>query len=267
MLFFYPVWSLLHLPLESALEKVKEAGYDGAELAIDPHKMDLAEVQELFKKYQLTLLAQHPFSNGKNFEEYREDYRQKLTLISQLDTPYINCHTGRDYYTFEQNLSLLKIASQIGRDSQMSIGHEIHRGRFSFHPKVFAPYLAAHPEVRITADFSHWCVVTESLLTHFQPELEATYSHTLHIHARVGDGESPQVNDPFAPEHLDALNRHIEWWKAISDLSQTKDRPLLITCEGGPPPYQQTLPYSQMPVSDVWEINLKMKNLLTLELT
>ncbi|MEN1786290.1 MAG: sugar phosphate isomerase/epimerase [Bacteroidota bacterium] len=266
MLFFYPIWSLLDLPLEKALEKIKSAGYDGAELAIDPYKTNLDDLQQCFQKHDLLLLAQHPFAKGNSFLEYEKDYSDKLNLIAQMDTVYINCHTGTDYFSFEENLALLTVSQDIAAQSGTLIGHEIHRGRFSFHPKICAAYLETKPDLVLTADFSHWCVVTESLLAPFRKEVQAAINCTAHIHCRVGSDETPQVNDPFAPEHKEALQQHLIWWKEAYSKNREKQQSLLITCEFGPPPYQQCLPYSEMPVSDIWEINKKMKNYLKKEL-
>ena len=43
--------------------------------------------------------------------------------------------------------------------------HETHRGRFAFHTASLLPYLHRFPQLRLTADFSHWCTVSESLLS------------------------------------------------------------------------------------------------------
>jgi hypothetical protein len=42
---------------------------------------------------------------------------------------------------------------------------------------------------------------------------------------------------------------------------------LTITPEFGPPNYMHTLPYSNAPVADVWEVNVYMKELLAEALT
>lgn len=266
LLYFYPIWSVGELQLPEALDRISEEGYDGAELAIDPFKEDLPNIELLFKERDLLLLAQHPFAIGDDFDAYRTDYSAKLSLLAQLNTPYINCHTGRDYFSFEQNVLLIQDSIAISKESNKPIGHEIHRGRFSFHPKITMDYLKKCPEMVVTADFSHWCVVTESLLEHFGNELNQMYPHVAHLHARVGDGESPQVNHQFAPENMPALEAHLKWWQAIKKTRQPSGQPLLVTCECGPPPYQQTLPFTQMPVGNIWELNRAMMKYLKQEL-
>jgi hypothetical protein len=88
-------------------------------------------------------------------------------------------------------------------------------------------------------------------------------ARTDYIHARVGQPEGPQVNDPRAPEWSKMLTAHLGWWQAIVDAHKTKGTATLyITPEFGPPTYMPALPYTRQPVADTWEINVYMKNLL-----
>jgi hypothetical protein len=93
--------------------------------------------------------------------------------------------------------------------------------------------------------------------------MKLVLSRTGHIHARIGHAEGPQVNDPRAPEWKDALNAHLTWWDAIV-ANKLKHGETLITflTEFGPPAYLPTLPYTQQPVANQWEINVHMMQLL-----
>ena len=52
------------------------------------------------------------------------------------------------------------------------------------------------------------------------------------------------------------------WWQAIVDTKKTDDLPLIICPEFGPKPYQATLPFTDQVVSDNWELNYSMMQLL-----
>lgn len=80
--------------------------------------------------------------------------------------------------------------------------HETHRGRFSYSPIITLSYIEAYPSIKLTTDFSHWCVVSVSLLANHQTFLDKAIEKAFHIHARVGNQQSPQLNDPFAPNTL-----------------------------------------------------------------
>jgi len=71
------------------------------------------------------------------------------------------------------------------------------------------------------------------------------------------------VNDPRAPEHKETLNRHLEWWDAIvNERKERGDKVFTITSEFGPQLYMPLLPYTRQAVSNQWEINKYMMNLL-----
>ena len=141
--------------------------------------------------------------------------------------------------------------------------HETHRGKFSFACHLMPDFLNAFPELKITADFSHWVNVSESMLEHQQENLEKVFPHVFHIHSRVGYNESAQVNDPRTPENKVFLDRHIEWWDTIIDIRKKNgDTEFSITPEFGPAPYMPLLPFTKQAVANQWEINLFMKDIL-----
>ncbi|MCM5663067.1 sugar phosphate isomerase/epimerase family protein [Galbibacter mesophilus] len=260
--YYYPIWSMPAMSLEEALVKIKEKGYDGAEYAMGLSS-DLTEIKPLFEKIRLKLLAQHPLAQGDTFEAYRKDYLEQLEQIVALNPTHINCHTGKDYFSFEENLSLLKDAEKLVSGTDILLTHEIHRGRFSYSPMALTPYLESFDETKLTADFSHWCVVSESLLENHAQYLSRAIKNTYHIHARVGNQESPQVNHPFAPEHKEALDVHLQWWQKIVDSCKSRGvEELPITCEFGPVPYLQALPFTNQPVASIWDINFEMMKFL-----
>jgi hypothetical protein len=121
------------------------------------------------------------------------------------------------------------------------------------------PILESVPDLRLTADLSHWCVVAERLMT---PDLEpivAMANHVDHIHARVGHAQGPQVSHPFAPEHAEALAAHLACWRMFAERIQARQGALLsLTPEFGPDGYLPTLPFTHQPVADLLEINTVM---------
>ena len=118
-------------------------------------------------------------------------------------------------------------------------------------------------DLKITLDISHWCNVHESLLHDQENTVQLALSRTGHIHARIGHPEGPQVNDPRAPEWTETVHRHFEWWDAVVQM-QIKNgaHQLTFLTEFGPPNYMPTMPYTQQPLSNQWEINVYMMQLL-----
>jgi hypothetical protein len=117
--------------------------------------------------------------------------------------------------------------------------------------------------MRLTADFSHFCVVSESLLEDQVALMEQIIPHIDHIHARVGFSQAAQVNDPMAPEWQSTLTAHTGWWqKVINHHLETRKNILTITPEFGPAPYMPALPFTQQPIGNQWHINIAMMNYL-----
>jgi hypothetical protein len=63
------------------------------------------------------------------------------------------------------------------------------------------------------------------------------------------------VPDPRAPEYQRHLEAHERWWDLIWDAQIAQGRKISpLTPEFGPPDYLHTLPYSNVPVADLWDI-------------
>ena len=256
--YFVAYWGNTHLSLDGFLEKASADGYHGVEIGLDPATMDIHHIRRRCAEYGLDLIAQHPYAT-----EILEDYTSKLERILETGPLFVNCHTGKDYFTAAENGAFLEVARGLSDTYGIAVLHETHRGRFPFCPSVTRDYLEAYPYLQFTADFSHWCVVSESLLDDQAQALAAIIPQCAHIHARVGHAQGPQVPHPGAPEYAKELEAHLGWWKRILDFQSARGNAFAtITCEFGPSPYMQTLPFTRTPVAELWEVNLFMKDYL-----
>lgn len=240
-------------------KKAKESGYDGIEVWVPTTLVEMKNLSDACAafKLKLGLLAG---GSSSNFVEHRTQYYQGLEKGITLKPMYINCHTGRDYFTFEQNAELIKHSIDISKESGIPIYHETHRGRALFAAHVTRKFIEHNNDLKLTLDISHWCNVHESLLSDQKETVDLALSHAEHIHARIGYAEGPQVNDPRAPEWNNAVKTHFDWWDTIIKRKKIEGKPITILTEFGPPDYMHTLPYTQQPVSDQWEINVYMMN-------
>lgn len=261
--FFSPLWGYEHEDFELYCRRLAAAGFDGMELNLAEDLGDAKKQLEVLAENGLEYIAQHSGTRIADFEAHRAHYRASLERISSFHPQLINAHTGRDFFTFEQNLDLINIAAEIGRVHDVPVIHETHRGRFSNLPSTTHRFMEADPNLRFATDFSHWCVATESFLEDHRKFVDATVERSGIIHARVGFEEGPQVSDPRAPEWQGALEIHLGWWDEIIAHHRAKGSDALsITTEFGPPPYTPLIPYSQKPISDQWELNLHMVDML-----
>ncbi len=252
------------LPIEEFVLKVRTAGYDGVEMSI-PHDDDAHKrrIHAAIADAGLHFVGHHSDTVTADFEKHKAQFLSRLHNLTDGQPLLINSQTGKDFFSFEQNMELVELASAFTRESGVRVVHETHRGKFTFAAHVTAPFLLANAHLRIGADFSHWCNVAETLLHDQEESLSLAISRADHIHARVGFAEGPQVPDPRAPEWKEVLDRHISWWDRIVTLSRAESKEFLcITPEFGPYPYMTILPGSQQPIANQWDINVFMMNLL-----
>lgn len=264
ILIFAPHWGSSAQAPHVFIERVLQAGFDGIEMALPLEPLAREDWCRRIAGAGLKLIAQQwETALHQGFDSHREALSRYLSHACAAAPLFVNSHTGKDFYTREQNLSLIALAADIGAAHGVRIVHEIHRSRFTGHPMLLMPYLRELPALELTADLSHWCCACESLLEDQQHNLAATLPRVRHIHARVGHAQGPQVGDFRAPESAAALERHLEWWDHIVALRHADGAAsMTITPEFGPAPYTPALPYSGSLVSDPWEQNVAMLRLL-----
>lgn len=245
-------------------KRAKEAGYDGIEMWWPG---DAAAQDALF-----TALAKHGLEvgflcggNGSDYTKHAEQFEAavKAATGQQRKKPlYINCHSGKDYFTFEQNSKLIEMTVRVAQQTGIPVYHETHRSRMMFAAHVTRRFIETHPGLRLTLDISHWCNVHESLLQDQQETVAMALSRAGHIHARIGHPEGPQVNDPRAPEWEGAVKAHFAWWDEIAKQKRAKGEVMTVLTEFGPVDYMPALPYTRQPVANQWDINVHMMKLL-----
>lgn len=270
ILFVCPIWGMvpdyvqkIEGSLPTIFEKIKNAGFNGIEMAIPFDEGQKQQIIELASKFELAIVALQYAANGTTVDDYLASYKQQMASANDVKPLFINSHTGKDYFSVADNHTIIAESISLSKKLDVKIMHETHRGRFSFHAATTQQYIQQHPELRLVADFSHWCNVSESLLEEQEQNVLNAIERTDHIHARVGFIQGPQVNDPRAPEWQQALQAHLNWWdKIVQTKKQAGHEILTITPEFGPPPYMPVTPYHQEPLASQWDINFWMKNFL-----
>lgn len=261
--FYYPWWGSENLDSEVFCQKVKEAGFDGVEAPVPEFPEEQKMILDTLKNNDLLLIGQYYQSFEKDFEEHKANYAKKLYIIASAQPVKINAQTGKDYFSFEQNLELFAIANKISQETGIEICHETHRNKALFAAHIAHDFLKKLPDLKITADFSHWCNVAESLLEDQEEALTLACKRVVHIHSRVGHSQSAQVIDPRLPEFKNELEAHLKWWDTIvKDYYDENKEVLTITTEFGPAPYMVHLPFTNMPIANQWDINVYMMHLL-----
>lgn len=255
-------WEMWDDPLEIFLQRVAASGFAATEIYLGSLRESPGEIAGLHANHGLRLIGQI-LTQGPTYQDHIKSLESQFEFAAQCDVAFINSHTGRDIFPFEENLRILERVVQLSQTSGIPILIETHRGRPTYSAIETRKYLEALPELRLTADFSHWMVVHESDLGDQRDTVELAMTRASYIHARVGYAEGPQIPDPRAPEWQHAVDTHIRLWQQIIDQQKNNGKEsLYITPEFGPPAYMHTAPFTNQPVGDVWEQNVYMKDLL-----
>ncbi|MDR6880724.1 TIM barrel protein [Bacillus sp. 3255] len=244
---FHALWGMTG-SLREQLNRAKDHGYEGIEAPL-PSVEQENEFKELMEELGLAYIPQIFTANEESFAEQVERAKQFSPVI-------INSHSGKDYMSEDVQYRFFEHALRVEKASGIQVGHETHRGRIMFTPRATAGVLRQFPDLKVTADFSHFTCVCESMLADQGEDLALIMSRALHIHGRVGFEEGPQVPHPAAPEFAGHLQQFEAWWNEMFRNSIITAQPVAtFTPEFGPPGYMPTLPFTRQPVADLFQVN------------
>ncbi|KAF0318588.1 hypothetical protein GQ607_014139 [Colletotrichum asianum] len=235
--------------------ELKAKGYTGVEIDYRAVKTeDLPELRKLLDESGLQFIAQimsswpgyeGPRPPGLTPKDHLDFYRKQLERAKILKPVKVNAQSGSDIWTPDQSVEFyqgtFKIDEELGFAGKVT--HETHRNRSLYHPYVAKYVLDRVPNLRITADISHWAVVGERLLDVSEEDiavLESVIPHVHHIHARIGTTQSSQCPDPSNPIYNDEREFFEKLWvKIVQNAVKTRgdDFQVTFTPEYGPYPY------------------------------
>ncbi|WP_201746210.1 sugar phosphate isomerase/epimerase family protein [Veronia nyctiphanis] len=232
------MWGMAEHSLQANLKKIKEAGFHGVEGPAPFGENDKHQMKCLLEGYDLDFIGhQHSdlFRDGASVSDHISLSKQQLDNNKELGAVFVNSQTGKDYFSVEDNAHIIREVDAYATSIGLNVVHEVHRGRFSFSIASTLALLDAVPEIRLNADFSHWCCVHESLLHNQLDGVNRAIQHSDYIHARVGHPQGPQVNDPRCPHNKSALDAHLAWWDAIVERNKNDGKnEFYISPEFGP---------------------------------
>lgn len=254
--------------LDELIDQTVAAGFNGIEGPVPKDDSQRRELHQRLNERHLAFIAEATtgtdFSKesdwwipcgDRTLKDHLNDLKWTVDRAEAMRALFVSTMCGYDAWSWQQNVDFFGQALELERTSGISISFETHRSRSLFNPWITRDLLAQFPEMKLTCDFSHWCVVCERLMDSEWKILEQCAQRAMHIHCRVGYAQHAQVTDPRAPEYATALAAHERWWDLIWQ-AQMQYEMLQVTMnpeflwDG----YMQTLPFTKMPVADVWEI-------------
>ncbi len=249
LLIFRALWGMTG-PMAQQVERVAAAGYAGFEWWPGQWNIPRADMTALAERHRMQMIVGAPIAS-------QAELRPTLESLAEYHPARINLQTGRDNMTRDEACAIFEESLRVEETIGIPVCHETHRGRIFFTPWDTAWYLRQFDGLKITADYSHWVNVCERLPEDEAEALALANRHAAHIHGRVGYEEGPQVPDPSAPEYAAQLAWHEKQWRQIRDLRAVDGHETLtFTPEYGPPGYLHTLPHTNVPVADLWNVCL-----------
>nr|WP_121273188.1 sugar phosphate isomerase/epimerase [Pedobacter schmidteae] len=266
--FLCPRWGFEDIPWDVFLKQVKDAGYAGVEWFPFGETVDAYSVLDLLNSHELdfaiVMAVTKPYTNYEQYMTHlKTDLYKLMEIRNEFKTPlFFSAQTGREFFNDAQIESCLTLCREFEDAYQTPVYQETHRNKWSYAAHRVAPVLEQYPDLKLTLDMSHWFCVSESFLTDQQAAVNTAILHARHIHARVGNTQSPQVWDPAHSEYAEALEAHVRVWDRWVTQMKKNKMPITITPEFGPAPYMVKGDRTLSLRDEQWRINLWMKDFL-----
>ena len=245
-----------------AVEIALADGYDGIEGPVPQDSSLRGEFANALKQSGLHYIQEictggdYVPDRKASVEQHLQDLANGMEQGSELEPLFVTTMAGCDAWPEVQSIDFFTQGMRLAEEGEVTICYESHRSRTLFNPWVTQRIVEALPEIRLTADFSHWCVVCERLIDTELDVIEAIAPNVHHIHARVGYDQGPQVPHPAAPEYAGMLDAHQRWWELLWQSQQKRGYSVTtMTPEFGPDGYLHHQPFTDMPVGDLRQIN------------
>lgn len=258
---FRTLWGVTD-PVESFADKLKEVGFVGVEARVP----DTAQQRRAFKNgLSATELGYIGiiFTGGdvipnqaENSADHLARLDRKLGESSELAPRFINVLAGCDRWSATEKVEFFGRAQELADKHGMTCSFETHRGSALYSPWVTLELLSQLPTLKFTWDISHWMLVSERLLNAPSDDFTPFIEQVFHLQARVGYDQGAQVPHPAAPEYKAALECHQRYWEAVWR-RHLRDgvKVTTMTTEFGPDGYLHHLPFTDVPVADLWSLN------------
>jgi sugar phosphate isomerase/epimerase len=224
--------------LEQLIQQTIADGFDGIEGPIPRDSYHRRELCKQLAEHQLVYIAEattgiNPEATGdwwiphrdRTLQDHLKDLRWTVEHAAEMRALFVSTMCGYDAWSWQQNLDFFGQALALEQAVGIAIGFETHRSRSLFNPWVTRDLLLEFPTMKLTCDFSHWCVVCERLIDTEWEILELCAQRALHIQCRVGYAQHAQVPDPRAPEYRLALDAHERWWDCLNSCTMGICRP------------------------------------------
>lgn len=249
----------------TCVEQLREVGCVGIESRLPYEASAQNALRQRLSDAQLAYIAV-VFTGGDvvpkqdwTLQQHWDRLQASIDGAQHVGARFLNVLPGNDRWPLAKQVEFFGRAQEMADASGALCSFEIHRATSLYSPWVALQVIEQLPQLRFTCDLSHWVVVCERLLNDPVDDLRPFIERVHHIQARVGYDQGPQVPHPDAPEYGDAVRFHQNVWERIWAAQQARGYGVTtLTPEFGPDGYTHKLPFTQMPIADLWSLNSGM---------
>ncbi len=151
--------------LSACLREVESGLFDGVEGPPPETAAQARELSRAGRPYIAEICSGGSYSpaSSVSVDEHFRDFQSQVTRAVEAHALFCSCLVGSDSWPLAVAVDFIGRALSFGKRAGAELSFETHRSRPTFHPWVTAQLLQALPELQLTCDFSHWCVVCERL--------------------------------------------------------------------------------------------------------
>lgn len=247
------------LNMKHKFQLIAESGFQGIDAFTPEPGEAAAQWRSLSEQYGLALSV-------NVYPKSIEDMKSALDRAAAYGgIRAVNVQVMTPFLTGEGAIELLSGIADLADEYKLPVNVETHRGTITQDLIRTAEYVERIPNLRLTADLSHYVLAGEMLNVPEQADahFRLLLSRADCIHARLSNGEQVQVDIGTDGSHP-MLERYGQWWQD-GMRSWRKSHPeggsLLFIPELGPPPYAITIDETtnrKREISDRWQQSLTL---------
>lgn len=244
LLIYQSLWAMerrrpdgLEWSLDEQLAMIRQAGFDGA------------GVRFVEPAYAQTVTG-HLRKNGMSWQAQCypvtiDDLKPVLDLAVKLGADHINLQPDVRPYRLEDCIPLIEGWRRLAESAGVDVHIETHRNRMTTDLLFTLRLLDCFPDLRLTADVSHYLVGREfawPVSCEDHQLIHRILDNAWGFHGRVASREQIQIPLGFA-QHRGWVDLFMQWWRYGFRSWRRRaddDATLTFVCELGPPPYAIT---------------------------
>jgi hypothetical protein len=265
LLVYQSLWAMerrrpdgLEWPLQQKLEMIRDAGFDGAGVRFFDYQY-AKEVTDFLRAHDMTWQAQC-------YPKTIDDLKPIIEHVRELGADHINLQPDVRPYRLEDCIPYIEGWRRIAHDAHIPVHIETHRDRMTTDLFFTLHLLDCFPDMRLTADLSHYVVGREFAWPISEDNhalMHRILDHAWGFHGRVASREQVQIQISF-PHQKEWVDLFMGWWEygfRSWRRRAPQDATLTFLCELGPKEYAMTGP-DGYELSDRWEEAKMMKDMI-----